>query len=278
MGDIPNISTTDVRSIAQGHQNTDNAEVETPSHDQQPVPTERSSLHNYPIAPHAVKPQVDMTQSPVQRQGPYNMGPMAHSLPQVPFRHGQYPYPNQQRYQMSNSPPVMQHVPQFMGPQVPVQNQGYYIQQPQMVQYYGGHMPQSQAGAAVSARQNMAYYPNQMMMNQQSSAYYYPPTSQYVHSTHPMTNTMMPSQFMSPIPSANDTRNAFQSTPNTPGNLSSPPSQEQNSSWKQSLIKSDLRHTPDDVEKRQSAVRGPPRKPRQSGERRNLNRSFWPLC
>ncbi|KAH7133647.1 YT521-B-like domain-containing protein, partial [Dactylonectria macrodidyma] len=221
---------------------------------------------NYPIAPpHAVKPQGEMTQSSVQRQVPYNMGSMAHSLPQVPFRHGQYPYPNQQRYQMTNSPPAMQHMPQFMGHQVPVQNQGYYVQQPQMMQYYGGHIQQPQAGATVSSRQNMAYYPNQMMMNQQSPAYYYPPTSQYVHSNHPMTNTMMPGQYMSSMPSANDTRNTFQSTPNRLGNPSSPPNQGQNSSREQPLVKSEPRHGPDEAEKRQTPVRGPPRKPRQSG-------------
>lgn len=57
----------------------------------------------------------------------------------------------------------------------------------------------------------------------------------------------MPSQFMNPAAATNDTRATFQSTPNS-GVHSPPPNQGQ-----------------DGTERRQSTVRGPPRKPRQSG-------------
>lgn len=280
MGDLPLASTPHVRPSDQSQQKTEDAEGETPSHDEQRIALRHgpSQPHHYPSGlPYAFTTQFDMSQAPsVHRPGPYNMGQMANSPPHVAFRPGQYPHVNQQqqRYHLSNSPPMMQHMPQFMGHQtVPMPGQGYYVQQPHMGQYYEGHhLSQHQPGSAIPPRQAMAYYPNQMIMNQQSSAYYYPPT-QYIHSTHAMPNTMMPSQFMNPAPATNDTRATFQSTPNS-GVHSPPPNQGQGRLWTQPLVKTELSHGPDGTERQQSAVRGPPRKPRQSGEKMNFEGPF----
>ncbi|KAL6403054.1 hypothetical protein AUP68_12386 [Ilyonectria robusta] len=272
MGDLPLASSPDARPSDQSQQKTEDAEGETPSHDEQRIALGHGppQPHHYPPGlPYAFTPQFDMSQAPsVHRPGPYNMGQMTNSPPHVAYRPGQYHHVNQQpqqRYHLSNSPSMMQHMPQFMGHQtVQMSGQGYYVQQPHMGQYYEGHhLPQHQPGPAIPPRQAMAYYPNQMMMNQQSSAYYYPPT-QYIHSTHAMPNTMMPSQFMHPAPATNDTRATFQSTPNS-GVHSPPPNQGHGRLWKQPLVKPELSHGPDGTERRQSAVRGPPRKPRQSG-------------
>lgn len=280
MGDLPLTSTPDVRPSDQSQQKTEDAEGETPSHDEQRIALGHgpSQPHHYPPGlPYAFTAQFDMSQAPsVHRPGPYNMAQMTNSPPHVAFRPGQYPHVNQQqqRYHLSNSPSMMQHMSQFMGHQtVQMPGQGYYVQQPHMGQYYETHhLPQHQPGPAIPPRQAMEYYPNQMIMNQQASAYYYPPT-QYIHSTHAMPNTMMPSQFMSPAPATNDTRATFQSTPNS-GVHSPPPNQGQGRLWKQPLVKPELSHGPDGTERRQSTVRGPPRKPRQSGEEMNFDGPF----
>ncbi|RSL92328.1 hypothetical protein CDV31_015212 [Fusarium ambrosium] len=201
------------------------------------------------VSQNAFTAQPDMSQPPAgHRPGPYNMGPMGNALPPVAYRPGQYPHGNQQRYNPTSSPPMMQQMPQFTGhPSMPVAAQGYYLQQPQMQQYYGGQMPQAQPGSTMAPRQNITYYPNQMMMSPQQSAYYYAPAPQYQPSAHPVPNAMVAGHYMSGNPGTNDPRAMMQTT-ETSGNHPQPPNQGQDAS-----------------ERRQSAVRGPPRKPRQSG-------------
>ncbi|RSM16538.1 hypothetical protein BHE90_006731 [Fusarium euwallaceae] len=201
------------------------------------------------VSQNAFTAQPDMSQPPAgHRPGPYNMGPMGNALPPVAYRPGQYPHGNQQRYNPTSSPPMMQQMPQFTGhPSMPVAAQGYYLQQPQMQQYYGGQMPQAQPGSTMAPRQNITYYPNQMMMSPQQSAYYYAPAPQYQPSAHPVPNAMVAGHYMSGNPGTNDPRAMMQTT-ETSGNHPQPPKQGQDAS-----------------ERRQSAVRGPPRKPRQSG-------------
>ncbi|KPM45436.1 hypothetical protein AK830_g1120 [Neonectria ditissima] len=269
MGDIPLTSSSDLGIIDQSHQKTDDAEGPSPGHNEQRKapqypPTEPQ---NHIVGPqHAFTAQYDMSQSsPAHRPGVYDMGPMANSLPHVAFRPGQYPHANQQRYNLPNSPSIVQPMAQYMGHQaVQMPGQGYYVQQPQMGQYYGGYPSQTPVGSTMPQRQATAYYPNQMIMSPQSSVYYYPPTPQYQHNPHPMPNTMVVGQYANPTPATNDSRPMGQPTKSSGG--SPLPKQGQSRQWKQPLVvQSDLRQTSDGSERRQSAVRGPPRKPRQSG-------------
>ncbi|KAK7421059.1 hypothetical protein QQX98_002417 [Neonectria punicea] len=268
MGDIPLASSSDLRLVDQPLQKTGDAEGAPSGHDQQrkahqyglPQPP------NHPVGPHhTFTAQYDMSQSPsVHRPGVYDMGPMESSLPHVPLRLEQYPQANQQRYNLPNSPSMMQQMPQYMGHQaVQLPGQGYYVQQPQMGQYYGGH-PQTQGGSTMPQRQSVAYYPNQMIMSQQSSVYYYPQAPHYQHNPHPTPNTMMMGQYTNPTPATNDTRPVGQPTKGS--GVNQLPKQGQGRQWKHPLaVQSELRQGSLGSERRQSTVRGPPRKPRQSG-------------
>lgn len=166
--------------------------------------------------------QFDMTQSsPVARQGPYNMGPMANSLPQVAYRPGQYVPGSQPRYNPATSPSMinqMPHMQAFAGhPSMPMANhQGYYVQQPQMAPYYG--VSQMSPTQAAPPRQNIAYYPGQMMINHAQSAYYYQPTTQYPAQAPTLPSGMMPGPFMPAHPTTNDTH-----TPNHSPESTGPP-------------------------------------------------------
>lgn len=212
--------------------------------------------------------QFDMSQPPSgPRPGPYNMAPMANALPPMGFRPGQYPPTTQQRMNPAGSPPMMQHMSQFPGhPAVPVAGQGYYLQ-PQMAPYYGNQMPQAQATPAMVQRQNLAYFPNQMMMSPQQSTYYYPPGPQYQAPAQPLPNSGVPGHYPGGGSMPNEPRIMPQQADY--GVVHPQPfKQGQGRTGKQSPAKTGLKKTPDgsERERRQSAVRGPPRKPRQSGE------------
>ena len=153
--------------------------------------------------------QLDMT-TPAQasRQGgPYNMAPLANSLPQSSFRGNHYPNGPQHRYNAAASPPMVPQMPQQMShygpsPSMSMPNQAYYGQQPpQMAQYYpGGQMPSAQAQSPIHPRQNMGYYPNQMMMGHPQAGYYYPPATQYAAPPQGVSSAMMSGQYLSGSP------------------------------------------------------------------------------
>lgn len=108
-------------------------------------------------------------------------------------------------------------------------------------------MPQQQPSMqATGPRQNMPYYPNQMMMNHPQSAYGYQLAHQYPP-THPGANSMLPGPYMNGSNGMNGIYNNGQST--EAGDNRSLPSNDAQG-WN---------------ERRSSTVRGPPRKPRQSG-------------
>ncbi|KAF4978936.1 hypothetical protein FZEAL_4774 [Fusarium zealandicum] len=272
MGDISSTQVSDVGIIEKDiHQTGDTGKANSlsPSHtEQQPPRSEHGpspQSQQYPIvSQHAFTAQFDMSQPPAgPRPGAYNMAAMGNALPPVAFRPGQYP---QQRFNHTSSPPMMQQMSQFAGHHsVPMAGQGYYVQQPQMSQYYGNQMPQQQAPSAMPPRQNM-YYTNQMnmMMGAQQSAYYYSPPPQYQHSSHPVPNVMMTGQYMNGNMGANDPRSMSQMA--EMGGVH-PQYQKQGHGrpGKQSPVRSEPKQSPDGSERRQSAVRGPPRKPRQSG-------------
>ncbi|RBR04121.1 uncharacterized protein FIESC28_11627 [Fusarium coffeatum] len=226
----------------------------------------RSQQHSA-ASQNAFATQFDMSQPPSgPRPGPYNMAPMANALPPMGFRPGQYPPTTQQRMNPAGSPPIMQHMSQFPGhPAVPVAGQGYYLQ-PQMAPYYGNQMPQAQATPAMVQRQNMAYFPNQMMMSPQQSTYYYPPGPQYQAPAQPLPNGGVPGHYPGGGAMPNEPRIMPQQADY--GVVHPQPfKQGQGRTGKQSPAKTGLKKTSDgsERERRQSAVRGPPRKPRQSG-------------
>ncbi|KAF7552193.1 hypothetical protein G7046_g7494 [Stylonectria norvegica] len=208
----------------------------------------------YPqVSQHAFTSQFDMAQSsPGARQDAYNMAPIASSLPQLGYRPGNYSYGHgpQQRYN-SSSPSMMQHMPQYAGhPQLPMQTHGYYVQQPQIPQFYAGQFSPTQTTSAMpsrASRPNTTYYSNQPIMNHSQSTYYYPQTPQYPTSVHPQPNTIAHGQYVTGSPVTTSHRPMSRASGNF-GSRSVASSQGQ-----------------DGVDKRQNTVRGPPRKPRQSG-------------
>lgn len=215
---------------------------------------------------------------------PYNMAPMANALPQVQYRPGQYPVGHQQqRYNHPASPPMMPQMP--YGPSAGAMNmnmghQGYYVQQqPHMVQYYAGGQSPSQM--QMPPRQGMAYYPQQMMMGQPQAGFYYPQPTQYSTPNQSMSPTPLPRQHQhqhhhSSNPTAKaDSHSqsvAKQKAAGAPRNFDEGGKPARGQGQKihhrhQRSKSSRLTRLADPGDKRPGAVRGPPRKPRQSGKK-----------
>ncbi|ORY66039.1 YT521-B-like domain-containing protein [Pseudomassariella vexata] len=203
------------------------------------------SVHN------AVYPaQYDMNQAQgTGRAGPYNMTAMANALPQPGFRPPFNLPGQQQRYvgdpqQMSSVAPYTGH-----NNMNTMAAQQYYIpQHPTMLQYYNNQVPHSHQQANLSPTHNMQFYPNQVMMNQAQqqqhlSGYYYPQPNQYPGQGAAVQRQMMPNQFGSA-----DLRGSSPAAANEQYGGASSHGQSEESLVNQSNI-----------------VRGPPRKPRQSG-------------
>lgn len=216
---------------------------------------------------------------------PYNMAPMANALPQIQYRPGQYPVAHQQRYNHPASPPMMPQMPyghSAGGMSMGMGHQGYYVQQqPPMMQYYAG--TQSPSQMQLPPRQNMAYYPQQMMMGQPQAGFYYPQPTQYPS----------PNQSMSPTPMPRQHHHHHNNSPTTmadpqfqPMNKSKPAvgpraTDEANRTTRGQGqdLQPDVRRSVNNVltwlldstDKRKGAVRGPPRKPKQSGKNYNLH-------
>ncbi|KAF4955876.1 hypothetical protein FGADI_4271 [Fusarium gaditjirri] len=272
MGDIASAQVPDMGALDQDTAKTVNT---TTSSDPMPLQNEprtvqghefASRIQEHPaVSQHAFSTQFDMSQpSSGPRPGPYNMAPMANSLPTMGYRPGQYPQNTHQRMNPAGSPPMMQHMSQFPGhPPLPVPGQGYYMQ-PQVAPYYGNQMHQAQAVNMMSQRHNMAYYANQMMMGSQQSPYYYPPGPQYQPATHAVPNGVISGHLVAGGPTNSDP-GAMAQTADFGGIHTQGLNQGQGSTGKQSPNKTELKQNSDETERRKSAVRGPPRKPRQSG-------------
>jgi hypothetical protein len=203
---------------------------------------------------HGFAAQFDMIPSPppsAGRQAPFNMAPMANALPHAGYRHGHYPHQGiQQRYHSTPSSAAMHQMSQmspFAGPPMPMPNQDYYLQQPPMPPFYGaGQLGSTQGQSNVSPRPPVPYYTNQVMMNHPPAGYYYAPTPQYNVQPQPISTNMMPSPYMVGSPTSPGAR-AMHRTPDDPA------TQQRG-------------YATGTSDQRQNAVRGPPRKPRQSGE------------
>ncbi|KAI1107912.1 hypothetical protein F4804DRAFT_4453 [Jackrogersella minutella] len=222
----------------------------------------------YGPSPNAFSGQLEMSHAQGQaRQGPYNMTAMANALPPPGYRpnynQGQPP----QRYNTapsSNMIQPMSQIAQFAGPPSMAQlgGQPYYVaQHPQMSPYYNAHLSQSQQQHQASQQPNLSqrhgmnYYPNQVMMNQPqhplSAGYYYPPSNQFPSPHSTIQGQMAPGQYILADGSSSDRRDS------SPSHGNDQASAVANSSRGDISLVS--------PESRSNVVRGPPRKPRQSG-------------
>ncbi|KAI0863224.1 hypothetical protein F4860DRAFT_502024 [Xylaria cubensis] len=193
------------------------------------------------------------------RQGPYDMSAVTNALPQAGYRPGYSSGHQHQRYAPSG-PSMMPQMVQYPGQPHMSQlaNQHYYLPQHQHIpQYYSSQMSptvqQHQQHQVGSPRDSigMGYYPNSVMMNQSQppvSGYYYPPSNQFAAQNPPIHNPLAQQQYFLPDGS--------------PGGPKDPQSLQRNNHVRGSggfVSSEDLTGT------RPNIVRGPPRKPRQSG-------------
>ncbi|EQL00903.1 YTH domain protein [Ophiocordyceps sinensis CO18] len=158
------------------------------------------------MANHAFASQLDIPspQTPYRQQGPYDMAPIANSLPAVGYRPSQFAQEDQ-RYIPTTSPQMVQQMPQMpppFGPPPPMpMSQGFYVHQTHMPQYYAaGHMPPCQGPPPMPSRQNVAYYPNRMMANHPHSAFYYGQANPYPGQPQSMPVNMVPGQYVTTNP------------------------------------------------------------------------------
>ncbi|KAF2973079.1 hypothetical protein GQX73_g653 [Xylaria multiplex] len=192
------------------------------------------------------------------RQGPYDMSAMTNALPQSGYRPGYSNAQHHQRYTPAG-PNVIPQMIHFPGqPQVlQLANQQYYISQHQQVQqYFNTQIPpssqqqQHQLGS-LRGGMNIGYYTNPTMPNQPqvpAPGYYYSPSNQFSAQHPTIHNHLGQSQYFVPDgPSG--------------GPRESPPLQR--SSNMNSL--GGFLPSEEMAGNRPSTVRGPPRKPRQSG-------------
>ncbi|KAI6093977.1 hypothetical protein F4821DRAFT_221859 [Hypoxylon rubiginosum] len=218
----------------------------------------------YGSAPNAFSGQLDMSHGPgPARQGPYNMAAMANALPQSAYRTNYNQGQQQQRFNTgpsSNMMPHVQQMAQFAGPANMAQmgGQPYYVpQHPQMSPYYNAHLSPSQQHQAaqqpsLSPRHSLSYYSNSVMMNQSQhplpAGYYYPPSNQFQSQHSAIQGQMAQGQFFLPDGTSSDPRGASPSQGNDHAGVSAGSARSDTS-----------------PEARSNVVRGPPRKPRQSG-------------
>ncbi|KAI2629575.1 hypothetical protein GGR54DRAFT_635757 [Hypoxylon sp. NC1633] len=219
----------------------------------------------YGPSPNAFTNQLDMTHNQGPRQGAYNMTAMANALPQPGYRPSYNPGQPQQRFNTgptSNMMPPMPQMAQYAGPPNMTQlgGQPYYVaQHPQMSSYYNAQLSssqqqhQAQQQPNLSPRHGMNYYSNQVMMNHQSqhplpAGYYYPPSNQFSAPHTVIQGQMAPGQFLMPDGVSNEAGGT------------SPSHGHDHAGGVASSVRSD-----NSPEARSNVVRGPPRKPRQSG-------------
>ncbi|KAK1977088.1 YT521-B-like domain-containing protein [Colletotrichum cereale] len=268
MGDVQSPSGAPEYPIVDSHQGSNATGVsplyldEKPGMEAQGIPCAQHQQYG-PPQHHAFSSQLDMAQQPATgRPGAFNMNGMANALPQAAMRHNPYASGGQQQHQQqrfspaASSPSMMPQMPQ-MAPQYPGQaampmgNPHYYMpQHPQMQHYYANQLSPTQQ----PTRPNMGYYPNQMIMNHpqsghMSQGYYYPPAGHYGQS-QTIQNSMVSAQYMG--------GNATHSDPRGMPQVSN--GFDLNSTHVSSS------HKPSEMDDgRSGIVRGPPRKPRQSG-------------
>ncbi|KAH9909253.1 hypothetical protein F4778DRAFT_222248 [Xylariomycetidae sp. FL2044] len=274
MGDVPHQTSAAASEFATQDAHGGANQGMTPNDGRPPLPQGPSPSNNpafyhqqvYGPSANAFSSQLDLTHAQVSsRQGAYNMAAMAQALPQAGYRPGYNPGQQAPRFPASSPVGVMPHVSQmahFVGqPGVSQQlaGQPYYVpQHPQMPQFYNAPLspaqPTHQAApqAGLNPRHNVNFYSHSVMMNspQQGvpTAYYYPASGQFQAPTTPVQGQMAPTQFLIPDGAAGGTRG----TSSAPGN-------------EHGGNAAEFGHVDGSLETKTNVVRGPPRKPRQSG-------------
>ncbi|KAI1805915.1 hypothetical protein F4811DRAFT_193733 [Daldinia bambusicola] len=220
----------------------------------------------YGPSPNIFSGQLDMShaQGP-GRQGPYNMTAIANALPQAGYRPSYNPGQLPQRFSAgpsSNMIPPIPQVAQFAGPPNMTQlgGQHYYVaQHPQLASYYNAHLSPSQQQhqthqhPSLSPRHSLSYYPSPVVMNQSQQTFpagYYYPTSNQFTSPHPTLHgqAATPGQYLMADGTSSDPRGQSPLDGNNQAGVDT------------NSVRGDI-----SPEARSNIVRGPPRKPRQSG-------------
>ncbi|KAL2212128.1 hypothetical protein CC79DRAFT_1318147 [Sarocladium strictum] len=204
-------------------------------------------------AQYAFSNQLNMNHSSgAGRPNAYNMMSMANALPGSPYRGSQQPQGSHARYQhQAGSPSMMQQMAQMgqYGEQqsMGMSDQNFYGGQ-QHIPYFAGQNHSPHAPGNMQGRQHVQYYHSQVAMSPPSAGYYYSQGGQFSGQNHGMMGQMgghfgaQGSANFDPRygSSVMDTQTPMMA-PQTHASPSQPP------------------------DGRPSAVRGPPRKPRQSG-------------
>ncbi|KAJ2989098.1 hypothetical protein NUW58_g3640 [Xylaria curta] len=195
--------------------------------------------------------QLEMPAS--SRQGPYDMNAMVNALPQAGYRQ---PYGSVQQYQRY-TPNMVPQMPQYPGhPHVSqLANQQYYLPHQPIPQLFNSHMPstaQQHQQHPIGPQRGNIYYPNSGILNQSQasvSGYFYSPPNHF-----PAHNLSIPSH-AAPLP--------YYVPDGSSGEFKGPPLIQRDSNLGVSrgfVTSANL------IENRpNNTVRGPPRKPRQSG-------------
>ncbi|KAK3362835.1 YT521-B-like domain-containing protein [Lasiosphaeria hispida] len=202
---------------------------------------------------HAFSSQLDMAQPHgPSRAGLFDLSNMANSLPQQAYRPGPYSQ-GQPRYNAIAMPST---VSQFGSQNVmaPVPSQQYYMpQHTHMTHFYAAPLsPQAQAN--VPSRPDLGgYYPNALLINQQqhlATQYYYPHAAHFTGQATQAPAQLMVGQYAVPSQHHVDPRMSQQLPQQGNQVAGSAPSAELGKGA---------------AEGHHNVVRGPPRKPRQSG-------------
>ncbi|KAI1422640.1 YT521-B-like domain-containing protein [Xylaria sp. FL1777] len=193
------------------------------------------------------------------RQGPYDMSAMANALPQSGYRPGYSSGQQHQRFTPAgpNIIPQMVHFPN-QPHMSQLANQQYYLPQHQQIQQYFStqmspntqHQQQQHQLGSLRGGMGVGYYGN-IMTNQSQvpvPGYYYHSSNLFPAQNPSIHNHLAQSQFFVPDGSSGDRR------------ASSPLQRHNNIDGLGGFVPSE-----DLTRNRPSIVRGPPRKPRQSG-------------
>ncbi|KAG5980350.1 hypothetical protein E4U55_004109 [Claviceps digitariae] len=189
-------------------------------------------------------------------QGAFDLTLMRNAMPTMSHRPphiGQYMHVSSHPYNLATSPPMAHQPPPaaaYGGQPLSISNLPYYVTQTQMYSYYhGNHLPYPSSQAGMHGQSNMVYYPNQMIMDHTQSSFFYPQGGQYPQQMVP---AHVPSGLYTSGASKPDARIVqYRGEPPTRNGRS-----QGSTSYALNLDAQSSKH---------NAVRGPPRKPRQSG-------------
>ncbi|KAI1202026.1 hypothetical protein F5X97DRAFT_330902 [Nemania serpens] len=211
-------------------------------------------IYTTPPNPYSGPLEMQYGQGP-NRQGLYDMSGMANALPQAAYRPGYGSGQQHQRYTPAGSNMMPQMVQFPTQPHMAqLANQQYYLPQHQIPHFYNAQMsPASQQHQVGSSRGDMGvgYYLNSVMMNQQQApvtGYYYTPSNQFPTQNSSMPHHLVQGQYFLPDGSSG-----------RPGD-SSPLQRNHDVGGSGGIVSRE-----ESTGNRPSIVRGPPRKPRQSG-------------